>query len=77
MKQLILFMIILFLICCLSFHAIHVLIFCATFHPPISLVLLLYTMYIYMLVREQQSEGSPPRCLHHPSNNNIIIVEVA
>ena len=26
-----------------------------------------------MLVREQQSEGSPPRCLHHPSDNNNIV----
>ena len=27
-----------------------------------------------MLVREQRSEGSPPRCLHHPIIIIIIII---
>ena len=29
---------------------------------------------VYMLVREQQNEGSPPRHLNHPSNNYYILV---
>ena len=49
MKQTILFMILFLLLCCLSFHAIYVLIFLAAFHPSIGLVLLLYTMYTCLL----------------------------
>ena len=28
---------------------------------------------VYMLVREQRSEGSPPRCLHLPSSSMMVI----
>ena len=59
MKQTILLKILFLLLCCLSFHAIHVFIF----HQ--SGFTVIYN--VYMLVREQQSEGSPPRCLHLPS----------
>ena len=67
MKQTILLIILFLLLCCLSLHAIHVLIFHQSGFTVIYIV--------YMLVREQRSEGSPPRCLHFPSNNYILYDE--
>ena len=49
-------------ICCLSFHAFHVLIFLCCLSSN-HLTLVLYTVI-------GESEGSPPECSTYPSNNN-------
>ena len=48
----------------------------AAFHEVSSnnLTLVLLCSNVYIFIREQQSEGSPSWCLHHPSNYYINIM---